>query len=280
MKTLKKLFPVVALAVLSQVAIPHVVSAQAPVAPGPPAYFPTSPFPGNGQPYPGYGAPPGGPYSGGSPYPGVQSPYPGNRYPGTGGPNGGQGQQNQLPDGVDSLIANQGTNTIIALATQAGYERVRQLVKYLDGNLDVIRTDIKQVPLSAENIKSLGITASPDGQALSDADTAKVLDALKSGRLAAGDTARLLTRETTAVDVLLKGRTRTGITTQTPLTLVPRENSDGSLALEIIQPKHILCEVGTGGSAILPTAGPTDGGVTLVVLTPSILPSSARAGVR
>ncbi len=210
---------------------------------------------------------------------------PGNRFPGGtsgnnsyGGNNGGQGQ-GQLPEGVQALFAHEGTNVIIALATQEGYEHVRELVKIIDGQLDIIRTEVKQVSASADDLKALSLPTDTSGAPLSDADGAKVLGAVKAGTLRSSATVRITTRESTPVEALLTGRTRAGAATtgaQTPLSLVPRELRDGSLALEIIQPTNTLRGVAPGGSVVLALPGQTAGSVTFLVLTPSILPSEHR----
>lgn len=285
MNTVTKLLSAATLAALFQMGLPQAAQAQFPGQPG---------GPGNAQPYPNQGlqfAPPNGQYPNqGNPYQGRgnrfqrgrngNNPYNNNGGPNGGGPNGqGQGQAAQLPDGVDSLFAHEGTNVIIALATQDGYEHVRELVKIIDGQLDIIRTEVKQVSVGADDLKALGLPTDTSGAALSDADAAKVLSAVKAGTLQTSAAVRITTRESTPVDALLTGRTGVGTATagtQTPLSLVPRELRDGSLALEIIQPTHTLRSVAPGGSVVLPLAGQTAGGVTFLILTPSILPSANR----
>jgi hypothetical protein len=280
MHTVTKLLAAATLAALFQMGLPHTAQAQ----------FPTQ---SGAQPYPNQGlqfAPTTGQYPNqGNPYQGRgnrggrngNNPYNNNGYNNNGGgQNGnGQGQAGQLPDGVDALIAHEGTNEIIALATQEGYEHVRELVKIIDGQLDIIRTEVKQVPVGADDLKTLGLPTDTSGAPLSDADATKLLGAVKTGVLRSSATVRITTRESTPVDTLLTDRTGVGTNTagtQTPLSLVPREQSDGSLALEIIQPTHTFRSVATGGSVVLPLPGQTAGAVTFLVLTPSILPSETR----
>lgn len=280
MNTVSKLLSVAALAALFGAAPPQAAQAQFPGGPGGPGFSPTFPNPGlQFAPPAGQYPNPPGPYGGrGNPYSG--GPNGGNSPYGNGGGANGRGQgQTQLPEGVSALIAHQGINEIIALATQGGYERVRELVRMIDGQLDIIRTEVKQVSAGAADLKALGLTADASGAALGDVDAARVLGAVKAGALRSSATVRITTRESTAVDALLTGRTRVGAdtaATRTPLSLVPREERDGSLSLEIIQPTHTLRSVGPGGSVVLSLAGQTEGGVTFLILTPSILPSANR----
>lgn len=277
MNTVTKLFSAAALAALFGAGLPHPAQAQFPGVPGGPGYGQTFPNPGlQFAPPTGQFPNPPGPYGGrGNGFPGGPNGGRNNPYGNNGG---GQGQA-QLPDGVQALIAHEGTNEIIALATREGYENVRELVRIIDGQTDIIRTDVKQIPAGADDLKALGLTPDTTGAPLSDADGAKVIGAVKAGTLRSSGTVRIITREATPVDVLLTGRTRVGAATagaQTPLSLVPRELRDGSLALEIIQPTHSLRSVGPGGSIVLALPGQTAGAVTFLVLTPSILPSENR----
>lgn len=276
MNTVTKLLSAAALAALFQMGLPHAAQAQFPGVPGGPGFNQTFPNqglqfgPGAGQ----YGKQAGayggsgGQYGGGQ---GVNSP--------NGNNGGGQGQGGQLPDGVQALFAHEGTNVIIALATEDGYEHVRELVKIIDGQLDIIRTEVKQVTVSADDLKALGLPTDTSGAPLSDSDAAKVIGAVKAGGLRSSATVRITTRESTPVEALLTGRTRVGTDTtgtQTPLSFVPREQRDGSLALEIIQPTHTMRSVGPGGSIVLPLPGQTAGSVTFLLLTPSIQASENR----
>lgn len=286
MNTVTKLLSAATLAALFQIGLPHTAQAQFPAQPGGTGYP---------QPYPNQGlqfAPTNGQYPNqGNPYQGRRNRFRGGRNgnnpyannnggPNGGGPNGqGQGQAGQLPDGVDALFAHEGTNEIIAIATPQGYEHVRELVKALDGQLDIIRTEVKQVSVGADDLKALGLPSDTSGTPLSDADAAKVLSAVKAGALRSSAVLRITTRETTPVDALLTGRTNVGSATagtQTPLSIVPREKSDGSLALEIMQPTYAFRSVPRGGSVVLPLPGQTAGSVTFLVLTPSIVPSANR----
>ena len=277
MNTVTKLLSAAALAALFQTCLPHAAQAQFPTTQAGPVY--NQQFPNQGlqfAPTAGQFPNQGNPNQGGNNR--FQGRRNGNNQYGNGAQNG-QGQAAQLPDGVDALIAHEGTNEIIALATQDGYEHVRELVKIIDGQLDIIRTEVKQVAVGADDLKTLGLPTDTSGAPLSDADAAKVVGAVKAGTLRSSATVRITTRESTPVDTLLTGRTNVGTDTtgiQTPLSLVPRELRDGTLALEIIQPTHTLRSVGPGGSVVLALPGQTAGAVTFLILTPSILPSESR----
>ncbi len=171
-----------------------------------------------------------------------------------------------LPPGVQSLYAHQGENTIIAYATPDGYAHVRALVKHLDGDLDIIRTDVSLVQVPPAMVHALGGAA-----ALS--DTA-LLAAFQAGRLPASDHIRLTTREDTPIEALLRNAGNGSI----PLSLVPREDEKGTLSIELLQPAALSM---TGGSddvnvARLPDA--PNGTLRLLFLTPVLLPGETHAG--
>lgn len=168
--------------------------------------------------------------------------------------------------GVRSLYAHQGDNTIIAYATPDGYARVRALVKHLDGNLDVIRTDVSFVSVTPAALKDLGNTTAASDTAL--------LAAFQAGCLPAGDHVRLTTREDTPIDALLRDPGNGTL----PFSLVPREDGDGALSVELLQPAVISQTVTSGGTVVarLPTA--PNGTLRLLFLTPTLLPGGARLG--
>ncbi len=173
--------------------------------------------------------------------------------------------QSLLP-GVGSIYAHQGDNTIIAYATPDGYARVRALVRHLDGDLDMIRTDVSLVTVSPAALKGLGITPAASDTAL--------LAAFHSGRLPASDHIRLTTREDTPIDALLHDIGNGRI----PLSLVPREDADGALSVELLQPAVTSQAVGSGGTVVARLPDAPNGTVRLLFLTPTLLPGGTRLG--
>lgn len=170
-----------------------------------------------------------------------------------------------MPPGVRSLYAHEGDNSIIAYATPDGYANVRALVKHLDGDLDIIRTDVSLVTATSATLKTLGLAA--------DASNASLLAAFQSGRLPATDHLRLTTREDTPIDALLRAPGDGSIS----LSLVPREDADGALSVELLQPAATNITVDPSGIVVARLPGASPGTLRLLFFTPTLRPSGSRA---
>lgn len=173
--------------------------------------------------------------------------------------------------GVSALYAHQGDNSIIAYATPDGYARVQALVRHLDGDLDIIRTDVSLVMVSPDALKQLGGSST--------ASSAALLAAFHAGHLAATAHLRLTTREDTPIDVLLGNARYNSI----PLSFVPREGEDGTLSVELLQPAVVSQTVTSDGTLVarlpdlvarLPDT--PNGTLRVLFLTPRLIPSAAR----
>jgi hypothetical protein len=248
------------------------------------------------------------------------------QFPGQPPPSPNQPPSSGLPNGVDQLYAMQGTNDLLAMATPEGYERIRELVKNIDGQTDIIRTKVVTVDTNRSDLEKLGYTIvgwpKPDGEAaktasstggalpdgvervyalqggglvveptsaglkrvalnlgtspLSSNNTATLIAALESGKLPAIETLRITTRENTVVDTLLRNANTRVTGSGTPFSLVPHEDRNGQVILEVMEPTSIEFGVQSGQTAILVLPGLTTDAVRLLFLTPTVLPSSAR----
>lgn len=219
-----------------------------------------------------------------------------------------------LPPGVDKIIANEGNNHLLVIATPSGYEYVRDLVRNITGNLDIIRTKVVSVEASSSDLELAGIytknpsspptetgaartlppgirriyateganllfnpTALDLSNPIVSADAAtKLIAALQTGNLRPIETLRITTRENTPVDTLLTQRGRQLAGGGTPFTLVPREETDGSLTMQLLQPVSTFVTVKSGQTAVLALPGSKSGEVQLLFMTPTIVPSDAR----
>lgn len=164
--------------------------------------------------------------------------------------------------GVQSLYAHQGDNSIIAYATPDGYANVRTLVRHLNGDLDIIRTDVRVVVLPAGTVSSLGPGVS----------NAALLAAFQTGRGSASAHLRLTTREDTPIAALLRVPGDDAL----PLSLVPREAADGTLSIELLQPAALSMTVSAGGMFVARLPDQPGGAVRLLLLAPTLLPSGSR----
>lgn len=165
--------------------------------------------------------------------------------------------------GVDKIFALQSNNTLLVYATPEGYAAMRSLVRHIDGQLDILRTDVAFVDISAERLKSLGIAPT---------DSARLLAAYRAGHLPLSDHVRLTTREDTPIDTLL----HTASNTTLALSLVPREGDDGQAYVELMQPA-VRPDTVTGSETLVAhLTGAPAGGLRLLFITPEILPSAAR----
>lgn len=168
--------------------------------------------------------------------------------------------------GVQVLYAHEGDNSIVAYATPDGYAQVRALVKHLDSDLDIIRTEACLVVVSPAALKTLGLdAAAPD---------AALLAAWGAGRLASSSRLRLTTREDTPIDALLRDPRGGSL----PLLLVPREDADGTLSVELLQPAVQRLSSARSGTLLARLPSAPDGTLRLLFLTPTLLPSGARTG--
>lgn len=223
--------------------------------------------------------------------------------------------QASLPPGVDKIYANEGNNHLLVMATPDGYEYVREMVRNLTGNLDIIRTKVVSVQASSSDLELAGVytknpsspptetgaarTLPPGIKRLHATEEAnllfnstaldlsnpivsagaatKLIAALQAGTLRPIETLRITTRENTPVDTLLKQRGRQLAGGGTPFTLVPREEKDGSLTMQLVQPVSTFVTVKNGQTAVVALPGSKSGEVQLLFLTPTLVPSNARA---
>ena len=246
---------------------------------GPPTTYPGPPqfgynpqvgnnFPGNNLPggaYPGYPTQGGNPYQPGFP----QQAGNGQRgYPGT-----GQGRNRQtLPDGIDQLYALQSINTLVLFGTKEGYETALEVARNIDGDLDIVRTQITLVKATRADLSALGVTLTDDPP--TGADLTKLVTARQQGALRATDAVRITTRENTVVDALLGAHQ-----SEVPLSVVPRVTKDGRIAIELTEPVDITVAASSRDTAIvvLPGSGKeATATVSLLFITPTILPSDYR----
>ncbi len=165
--------------------------------------------------------------------------------------------------GVDRVFALEGNNTLLAYATPEGYAGLRSLVRHLDGDLDILQTDVVLAEVSPSTLKTLGVGATDD---------AALVAAFHNGKLPPADHVRLTTREDTPIDTLLHAPG--GITL--PLSLVPREGDAGTLTLEMIQPASVSMSAASGGTALVRLPGGPDGTLRLLFLSPTLRASDAR----
>ena len=87
------------------------------------------------------------------------------------------------------------------------------------------------------------------------------------------DSIRLITRQDTAVDLLM------GHNSDLPLTVVPRVEADGRIGIELTEPVEMTANIepNTTGVVALPNGDSTENArVSLLFITPKILPSDAR----
>ena len=216
----------------------------------------------------------------------AQFPAPPGQTPNSGGYQGGgqsptppppsQTPPPALPNGVSQLYALQGSNQILAIATPDGYDRLLDLIRNLDGDLDILRTKVVSVEARTSDLAALGVTSSSDGVSLSAADDGRLLAALQHGSLRVIETLRITTRENTAVATLLHRAGARNADGGTPFTLIPREGKNGTLTLEIHEPTATQVSVQSGQTAVIRLPGLTTGTVRLLFLTPTVLPSESR----
>jgi hypothetical protein len=225
-------------------------------------------------------------------YPGAPSPYPGAfpaRNPGYGYYPGAPQQQPMvppsqtpapqqtaappvtLPQGINKIYANEGNESLLVIGTQQGYDTAEELVKLLDGDLDIISTQIALAQTTQAEMAVLGVTVPQDG-ALSSADIQTLVTAEQDGKLPVSALDRVITREDTVIGVLM-GKS------DLPLTFVPRVEKNDMVGVQLTQPISLTASARPGSTSVValpPTGtGPTEP-VTLLFLTPKILPSDYR----
>lgn len=222
--------------------------------------------------YPGQYPPASGQYPGAAAFGPATGQYPGAGRYAPSLPQTPAEPQVSLPPGVNKIIANEGNNHLLVMATPDGYANVLYLVRNLTGNLDIIRTKVVSVEATAEESGNLDLS-----KPVVNADAAaKLIAALQAGNLRPIETLRITTRENTPVDTLLKQRGRQLSGGGTPFTLVPREETDGSLTMQLIQPISTSVTVKSGQTAVIALPGSKSGEVQLLFMTPAIVPSNAR----
>ncbi len=181
-----------------------------------------------------------------------------------------------LPEGVSRLYALEGTNDLLAMATPEGYDRLRELVRILDGDLDAVQIRVVSADVQTGDLAALGVTLTPAKPSVTGADAARLLSALQAGNLRATETLRITTREDTAVDTLLRAGAH-NLSGGTPFELIPREDKNGLVTLEIHQPTSVQVAVASGQTAVVALPGMTTGTVRLLFLTPTVLASRSRS---
>ena len=196
--------------------------------------------------------------------------------PSSGPPSASQTPPPSLPDGVSLIYALQGSNQILTYATPEGYDRLLELIRNLDGDLDLLRTKVVSVEARTSDLAALGVTPSPGGASWSAQDNARLLTALQNGSLRATETLRITTRENTAVTTLLRRPGARNTDGGTPFTLIPREGKNGMLTLEIHEPTAVQVSVQSGQTAVVPLPGLTTDTVRMLFLTPTVLASESR----
>ena len=205
-----------------------------------------------------------------------QPAFPGQQYPGQQAFPGRPSMANAvptLPDGMDALYALEGTNQLVLFGTKEGYETALEIARNIDGDLDIIRTQFTLVKTTRAALAGLGVTLT--GDTLTASDISKLMAARQAGKLSALDTLRITTREDTVVDALLAEHQRGAL----PVTMIPRVTKDGTVAVQFTQPLDatIVSPSGQTTVAVVPGGATADDApVTLLFVTPSILPSDYR----
>jgi hypothetical protein len=181
--------------------------------------------------------------------------------------------QGQAIPGVDQVFALESVNALYIIATQEGFERVAHLVKVLDGDLDLVQTRFDLVEATAEDLKSLGVNVTGSTPLIAPSDNAILVRALSASELSrAAYPLRITTRDTDVIDESLEQKTDGGAVI--PLSFVSRENTDGSIEVELMQPVSALCEIKAGQTAVLAMPGVAPDTVRLLFVTANLAPRS------
>ena len=182
------------------------------------------------------------------------------------GPNGnpqGQGPTSYLPNGIDHMWANEGTNQILLYATADGYKLARQIIKGLDGDWNITRTQVVQVREKPSYLTTLGVTPEKDGT-FSPADVQKLLAARRDGKLTASQTVRIESGndEETDTTMGLEGLA---------LSLTTHIASGSQIRLDLTAPLSATLNLRPGETTVVasPPSG-SDSLTTLLFLTPTI----------
>ena len=209
-----------------------------------------------------------------NPYP---TGFPGQMPPSAAPPQAGmqapqQGAANQtiggsLPEGVKHLYAVEGDNSLIVVADSDGFATVRELVRNLSGDLDIIHTRIDAVDINADEQKALGIKINTESPAPSPELESRLINAWKHDRLRASCyPLRVVTRENTSVDVMLETRQHR---TKTRLSFVPRIAKDGRLIVEVMEPVSVMAAAPSGDTLVVTMPGRSEDSARLLFITPS-----------
>ncbi len=171
-----------------------------------------------------------------------------------------------LPDGIDHVYALEGSNALLLFGTQQGYETTREIVKALDGDLALTRTEVTYARATPEFLAALGVTVPVDGL-LSAGDVQKLVDARRAGRFAGTATLRITSREEYQTEGLLGG----GVSAL-PLTEATEVGMDGRLVVTLRQPVQATVALGPGQMSVVavPPTG-SDAPVSLLFVTASVL---------
>ena len=182
----------------------------------------------------------------------------------------GRGQdatQSQLPDGVQKIYALEGDNSLVAMSTPEGYQRLRVLVKAIDGDLETIQMTVISATLRTSDLAALDITGSLGNGLVDAADTAKLTTALSTGRILNSARGRITTREYTPVETRLRG---VGADGGTSLAFVARIMPNDAISMEITAPSQMALSITPGQTAVLALSAPEANLVRLIFLTPRL----------
>ncbi len=169
-----------------------------------------------------------------------------------------------LPDGVDRLFASEGDNTLLAYATPGGYAELRDLVRHLDGQLAVLRVEASLAEIAPADARALNMA--PGATAFSSAQSLRLREMQRAGRLRLRDTVRVTTLEDTPFETVLGGK----VVGVVALNAVPRLNPNGTLSVEMSAPVARYVTAASGESAFLPLSMQPDGTVRLLVVTQAL----------
>jgi len=170
-----------------------------------------------------------------------------------------------LPPGVEHIYAVQGDNSLIVLADQDGFNHVRDLVRNLSGDLDIIHTHIDAVDLSADDEKALGVKIDTTDPAPGPQLEATLIGAWKHDKLHESCyPLRVVTRENTSVDVMLESHKHR---VKTRLSYVPRVAKDGRMVVELMEPVSVMAAAPSGDTLVVIMPGKSTDSARILFIT-------------
>jgi len=172
-----------------------------------------------------------------------------------------------LPAGVQHVYAVQGDNSLIIVADSDGFATVRELVRNIAGDLDIIHTRIDAVDITPSEQKALGVKIDPSNPAPTPSEESALLDAYKHDKLSVSCyPLRVVTRENTSVDVMLEARRHR---VKARLSFVPRVAKDGRLIVEFMEPVSAMAAAPSGDTLVLTMPGRSGDTARLLFITPT-----------